>query len=216
MEAKGIACVFGGPPCQGFSLIDHRVLDDPRNRLVLDFVRLVHELNAESFVFENVKGLTIGRHKAFLKELVGAFGRVGYRCRLPWKVLNAGHFGTPQSRERFILMGVKQGRDLPDYPAPTTNMAGRSKVFPDLGFGPSCVDAIGDLPDAFETLNVCDAVATGRFGDPSDYAADLRRRNKQVWHFGYARARSTIARRTASPCAKWRDCTASPIGSVSM
>ena len=46
-----IDCVFGGPPCQGFSLIGHRALEDPRNRLVLEFVRLVRELDSRTFVF---------------------------------------------------------------------------------------------------------------------------------------------------------------------
>lgn len=189
LVGKQIDCVFGGAPCQGFSLIGHRALEDPRNELVLDFVRLVHELDAESFVFENVKGLTVGKHQAFLKELVKAFDRVGYTCRLPWKVLNAGHFGAPQSRERFILMGVKKGRALPDYPIPTTNIAGRPKLYPGLDFGPSCADAIGDLPDAdtFETLNSSDAVKTTRFGAPSEYVAELRGLKNDAWHFGYVR-----------------------------
>ena len=65
-----VDCVFGGAPCQGFSLIGHRVLDDPRNSLVLHFVRIVAELGARTFVFENVKGLTVGKHKKFLEELV--------------------------------------------------------------------------------------------------------------------------------------------------
>ena len=70
---RSVDCVFGGPPCQGFSLIGHRMLEDPRNSLVLEFVRLVAELNARTFVFENVKGLTVGQHKNFLVELVEAF-----------------------------------------------------------------------------------------------------------------------------------------------
>ena len=90
-----VDCVFGGAPCQGFSLIGHRALGDPRNKLVLEFVRIVSELKARTFVFENVKGLTVGKHKGFLKELVAAFEAVGYNVRLPWKVLNAGNFGTP-------------------------------------------------------------------------------------------------------------------------
>lgn len=186
---KKIDCVFGGAPCQGFSLIGHRVLDDPRNKLVLDFVRLVRELEAESFVFENVKGLTVGKHQAFLKELVKEFERAGYKCRLPWQVLNAAHFGTPQSRERFILMGVKKGNLLPEYPTPQTNISGRTKLYPELGFGPSCADAISDLPDAdtFETLNAVDAVKTARFGNPSDYAAELRCLKNDAWHLGYVR-----------------------------
>jgi len=189
LSGKRIDCVFGGAPCQGFSLIGHRVLDDPRNRLVEDFVRLTHELKAESFVFENVKGLTVGRHKALLKELTEAFRDVGYECRLPWRVLNAGHYGVPQARERLILMGVRKGRVIPDYPAPTTNIAGRPRLFPDLDFGPSCNDAIGDIPDAdtFEVLSAGDAVRTNRFGKPSDYAAELRGLRKNAWHFGYMR-----------------------------
>lgn len=189
LVGKKIDCVFGGAPCQGFSLIGHRVLDDPRNKLVLDFVRLVRELNAESFVFENVKGLTVGKHQAFLKELVKAFDQAGYKCQMPWKVLNAAHFGTPQSRERFILMGVKKGSALPDYPKPQTNISGRPKLYPELDFGPSCADAISDLPDAdtFETLNSSDAVKTSRFGDLSEYAAELRCLKNDAWHFGYVR-----------------------------
>ena len=189
LEGQKIDCVFGGAPCQGFSLIGHRALDDPRNKLVLDFVRLVHELDAESFVFENVKGLTVGKHKAFLKELVEAFNSAGYECRMPWQVLNAGHYGTPQSRERFILMGVKKGRTLPEYPVPTTNIAGRPKLFPELDFGPSCAEAIGDLPnaDTFETLTTSDAVKTDRFTAPSNYAAELRGLKNDAWHYGYLR-----------------------------
>ncbi|WP_353329047.1 DNA cytosine methyltransferase [Phaeobacter sp. NW0010-22] len=190
LNSEQIDCVFGGAPCQGFSLLlGQRVFDDPRNQLVLHFVRLVHELDAGSFVFENVKGFTVGKHKSFLKELVQAFDDAGYVCRLPWKILNAAHFGTPQSRERFILMGVKKGQNLPEYPEPTTNAAGRPKLYPDLGYGPTCADAIGDLPDAdtFESLRSTDAVKTIRFGQPSEYAAELRALTNDAWHYGYVR-----------------------------
>jgi DNA (cytosine-5)-methyltransferase 1 len=73
--------VFGGAPCQGFSMIGHRALDDPRNGLIRDFVRIVTELRASYFVFENVKGLTIGEHRGFLEELIEEFARAGYRTR---------------------------------------------------------------------------------------------------------------------------------------
>src|SRR6266851_9273206 len=64
-----IDVVFGGAPCQGFSMIGKRALDDPSNSLVHHFVRLVAELHPKYFVFENVKGLTIGEHKRFLEEI---------------------------------------------------------------------------------------------------------------------------------------------------
>ena len=86
-------------------------------------------------------------------------------------------------------MGVKKGKTLPTYPMPTTNISGRPKLYQELEFGPSCADAIGDLPDAdiFETLNVYDSVRTVRFGNPSEYAADLRCLTNNAWHFGYLR-----------------------------
>lgn len=184
-----VDCVFGGAPCQGFSLIGHRVLNDPRNRLVQDFVRIVSELDARTFVFENVKGLTVGRHRKFLKELVAAFDDAGYEVRQPWKVLNAGHFGTPQFRERLILFGCRKGETLPDYPAPISNLAGRSVVYDDLSQGPTCADALGDLPDAdrFQALMGSDSVKTTAYAEPSAYAAELRCMTNEAWHFGYVR-----------------------------
>ena len=184
-----VDCVFGGAPCQGFSLIGHRVLDDPRNKLVLEFVRIVAELRARFFVFENVKGLTVGKHKAFLKELVEAFDQAGYDVLVPWKVLNAGNFGTPQNRERLILLGCRKGETLPEYPKPMTNLSGRAKPIDGLRDGPSCGDALGDLPDAdkFGTLIASDTVKTSSFSNPSAYAAELRCMTNEAWHFGYVR-----------------------------
>lgn len=185
---RPVDCVFGGAPCQGFSLIGHRVLDDPRNRLVLEFVRIVAELDARTFVFENVKGLTVGSHKQFLHELVAAFAEKGYEVRLPWKVLNAGSFGTPQSRERLILLGAKDGHPLPDYPVETTRIPGR-RYGRDLPSGPTCSDALDDLPDAeaFDELTGRDAVATSAFGDASPYAAEMRCLTNDAWHFAHPR-----------------------------
>lgn len=186
---REIECVFGGPPCQGFSLIGRRVLDDPRNSLVLEFVRLVAELGARTFVFENVKGLTLGKHKVFLKELVDAFDAAGYQVRLPWRVLNAANFGVPQHRERLILLGAKKGTTLPDYPEEMTAPADQKRECPKLPKGPTCRDALGDLPDAdrFSALNNSDVVRTKKFRKPSAYAAELRCLDKKYWHFGYVR-----------------------------
>ena len=186
---RTVDCVFGGPPCQGFSMIGHRVLDDPRNQLVLDFVRIVKELDARTFVFENVKGLTVGRHRQFLGELVEAFDAAGYSVRQPWKVLDAAHYGVPQHRERLILLGAKKGSAIPDYPSPITSPADGKKAVKDLPIGPTCYDALGDIPDAdkFPGLSKSDKVRTSGYGQPSPYAAELRMRTNEAWHFGYVR-----------------------------
>lgn len=211
VEEGGIDCVFGGAPCQGFSLIGHRILDDPRNELVRDFVRIVVELQARTFVFENVKGLTVGKHRAFLDELVEEFSKVGYNVRVPWQVLNAGHFDIPQSRERLILLGARTGEVLPEYPALLTNIAGGRYQIEDLPIGPTCADALQDLPDAdrFQTLIGSDAVATSAFGQPSTYAARLRCLTNDAWHFGYVRewnpgTLTSSARTTHTPISRRR------------
>lgn len=180
---RSIDCVFGGPPCQGFSLIGHRVLDDPRNRLVLEFVRIVKELDARTFVFENVKGLTIGRHRSFLRELTDAFQSAGYVVNLPWSVLDAADHGVPQKRERLILLGAKEGVGLPEYPSALSEQNGNrpSRV--------TCSDALSDLPDAdeFAGLESNDAVRILKWGVPSVYASEMRCLSNDAWHHGYMR-----------------------------
>ncbi len=186
---RDIDCVFGGPPCQGFSMIGQRALDDDRNRLVLEFVRLVVELNPRTFVFENVKGLTLGKHRSFLEELVEAFEAGGYRVRLPWSVLNAAHFGTPQSRERLILLGAREGQKMPQYPKVQTAIAGRNRAGGSVEVGPNCEDALGDLPDVerFHQLFESDHVGVIKWNKPSRYAAEMRCLSNEAWHFGYIR-----------------------------
>lgn len=186
--SKRVDVVFGGPPCQGFSLIGHRVLDDPRNGLVLDFVRIVAELKAAYFVFENVKGLTVGQHRCLLDELIDAFDSVGYHTLLPWRVLDAADFGVPQHRERLILIGARKGLPLPSYPDPTSQPADTS-TFEFLPTGPTCRDALDDLPDAeeFKALWLQDEVVTGKWGSPSQYAKRMRCIGKNAWGYGYKR-----------------------------
>jgi DNA (cytosine-5)-methyltransferase 1 len=188
---RPVDVVFGGAPCQGFSLMGQRALDDPRNALVREFVRIVNELDASYFVFENVKGLTVGEHRLFLEELIAAFDGRGYRVLLPWKVLNASFFGVPQNRERLILMGARQGLPLPEYPEPITRPA-RAAKFAALGLpeGPSCHDALSDLPDpeTFDALIERDDTFLPCWQKPhSTYAQEMRCLEKGAWHFGYPR-----------------------------
>jgi len=186
---RKVEVVFGGAPCQGFSLIGQRALDDPRNSLVKEFVRIVGELDSDYFVFENVKGLTLGRHRQFLEELIDAFRKLGYQVRLPWKVLNAAHYGVPQARERLILMGAKEGLKLPTYPHLQTVPADSAASLSDLKKGPSVYEALSDLPEAedYPELAHSDEVANAVWGVPSDYAKTMRCLSNEAWHFGYPR-----------------------------
>ena len=185
---RRIDAVFGGAPCQGFSMIGHRALDDPRNSLVRDFVRLVAELRPAYFVFENVKGLTLGQHRLFLDELIDAFSAADYRVLSPWNVFDVADYGVPQHRERLILIGARRGETLPEYPPAMFSPADKAPVG-NLPLGPSCRDALGDLPDAdeYDDLLGTDEVRTHDFGSPSKYARSLRCLGDAGWYCGYRR-----------------------------
>ncbi|CAH4958871.1 DNA cytosine methyltransferase [Klebsiella pneumoniae] len=175
LDGKEIDVVFGGAPCQGFSLIGKRALDDPRNQLVSHFVRLVKELSPKYCVFENVKGLTIGKHAKFLSEIIESLNDAGYNVLTPYKVLNASKFGVPQSRERLFLIAAKRGQELPSYPQP-------------LDHSVTVGDAISDLPDAdtFSELKKQDSVQAS-WTTKSKYARILRGLEQDKSDYGYDR-----------------------------
>ncbi len=174
LDEADIDVVFGGAPCQGFSLIGKRALDDPRNGLVYHFVRLVQELRPKYFVFENVKGLTLGQHRRFLDEVIEAFQAADYEVILPYQVLNAADYGVPQARHRLFLMGARRGQMPPQYPAPAGCVTIRQ--------------AIGDLPEA-ETYDILwkQEWAPAKFGRPSAYASFLRGQRLDPNDFSYSR-----------------------------
>lgn len=172
---KEIDVVIGGAPCQGFSLIGKRALDDDRNKLVYHYVRLVLELKPKYFVFENVKGLTVGKHKQFLVEIMDAFKDGGYDVVSDYKVLNAADYGVPQDRRRLFLMGGRKGIALPSYPEP-------------LSIRTTVGDAIGDIPDAekYPELWGRDWVYA-KFGEQSLYSSYLHGVGKDPSDFSYPR-----------------------------
>lgn len=158
---RDIDVVFGGAPCQGFSMMGKRAMDDPRNQLVFHYVRLVKELNPKYCVFENVKGLTVGKHKQFLNEIIEALKGAGYDVLIDYKVLNAADFGVPQDRRRLFLIGARRGQDLPKYPESISSV--------------TVSEAIADLPNAddFKELETADNVRIS-FKTASLYARRLR------------------------------------------
>ncbi|OPY57504.1 MAG: Modification methylase HaeIII [Pelotomaculum sp. PtaU1.Bin035] len=126
-ESRGILLeevelIAGGPPCQGFSYIGPRSLNDSRNRLFLEFIRIVNIVRPKAFIAENVKGiLSFARHG--IPKLLGQiFDRLGYN--LSFDVVNSMEFGVPQDRIRVIFSGIRRdvadslGFDFLSAPAP--------------------------------------------------------------------------------------------------
>ena len=105
----------GSPPCQGFSTAGSRQMEDPRNALFLEFVRLLDGLQPRAFVMENVPGMVKGKMKLVFAEAIVAMKACGYNVAA--RVLNAAHYGVPQDRHRVIFVGVREDLGVkPSYP----------------------------------------------------------------------------------------------------
>ncbi|MCC0179051.1 DNA cytosine methyltransferase [Waterburya agarophytonicola K14] len=211
---RDIDVVFGGPPCQGFSLMGKRNLDDDRNSLVSHFVRLVLDLKPKFFVMENVKGITIGKQKEVLHQTMETFKQQGYQVREDYQVLNAANYGVPQNRRRLFLIGCRQGWNLPDYPTALTQPPNKKSTNKKstarkrkpavenlLPSTPNVRDAIGDIPEVncYPELEYRDWVMVD-YGTPSFYASQLRNLVSIEDNYAYSREYNpqllTCSRRT--------------------
>lgn len=103
--------IFGGPPCQGFSYMGRRALDDPRNALLQRFFYFVNALLPRVFVMENVPGLLADASAALLQEAISSVA-VDYEV-LPPVVLDAAQFGAATKRRRVIVIGYIPGAVSP-------------------------------------------------------------------------------------------------------
>jgi len=105
--------IFGGFPCQGFSSGGKRKVDDPRNQMYLQFVRVVKNIKPKFFIGENVTGLTTmksGHLKSdplLIDNIKKAFKDIGYE--MTQQVVEANEFSVPQKRKRIILVGWQNG-----------------------------------------------------------------------------------------------------------
>ena len=113
---REIDVVYGGPPCQGFSLIGKRQANDPRNKLLVEFARLITELRPRYFVIENVAGLMVGNARTVLASALRVVRAGGYRVVTPVRTLNAKDCGVPQNRERVVVLGYRADQVSPAYP----------------------------------------------------------------------------------------------------
>jgi DNA (cytosine-5)-methyltransferase 1 len=111
-QYRGIDLVFGGPPCQGFSVAGKMDASDPRSKLIFSFADVVNLVKPQAFVMENVKALgSLSRFEVVRKSLLSAFDDAGYTCEL--FVLNASDFGVPQARERMFIVGFRNSKNIP-------------------------------------------------------------------------------------------------------
>ena len=139
---KSADVVIGGFPCQDFSLAGKRKgLNAQRGKLYQSMAKVIALLKPKVFLAENVKGLISWGNGLAIRTIVDDFLKLGYNVK--YKVFNAADYGVPQTRERVIIVGVRNDLDADiEWPKPTHSVANKN-LKPWL----TIKDAIGDLED---------------------------------------------------------------------
>lgn len=115
LQSGELDILDGSPPCQGFSTAGKRLIDDPRNQLFREYVRLLRGLQPKVFVMENVSGMVKGKMKLIFVDILKELKDSGYRVSA--RLLNAMWFNVPQSRQRMIFIGVRDDLGIePSHP----------------------------------------------------------------------------------------------------
>lgn len=149
---KEIDCLVGGPPCPAYSksrfyLKDKkRALEDENSFTLYNYFRALEELNPKVFFFENVHGFVFKPHQAAFELLKEQSEELGYD--ISYRVINTADYGVPQTRERFICVGVKKGFGEPFvFPEPTHYNPEKYSELLHKQMKPwvTCGDVLGDL-----------------------------------------------------------------------
>lgn len=140
-----IDLIVGGPPCQAYSTVGKRLVDDPKGKLFHEYYRVLKELSPKVFLFENVKGLLSMQGGKLLKTIISLFESLEYK--VVYKVLNSADYGAPQVRERVIIIGTKFNTKF-NYPEPShyNPEEGQTLLTQKLKPYLTLAEAISDLP----------------------------------------------------------------------
>lgn len=131
-KEKKVNMIIGGPPCQGFSLKGKKLgLDDPRNYLFKEYLKIVEELKPEVFIIENVKALLSTSAGWFKNQIIEEVTKMGYFVECG--VLTASDFGVPQARQRAIFICSKNKNISLPEPTCQKNITVKDAIY-DLAF----------------------------------------------------------------------------------
>lgn len=193
IKKNDVGVIVGGPPCQGFSSIRpfrSSNDDDPRNTLFEEYASFVNFFRPKCFVLENVVGIATHKKGKTVEIMQQCFHDIGYYS--DWKLLNSAHFGVPQKRERFIMIGVERGGTIA-FPEPTHHYNGatigykdRSKIIVPEEYGlfnrkelPQAItvmEAIDDLPAIESGQNAIEYTSPSK----TKYQKERRKGNKEL------------------------------------
>ncbi|KAJ8922234.1 hypothetical protein NQ315_004171 [Exocentrus adspersus] len=191
LPVKGeVEMLVGGPPCQGFSGMNRFNAGQYslfKNSLVVSFLSYCEYYRPKYFILENVRNFVSFKRSMVLKLTIRCLLAIGYQ--VTFGVLQAGHYGVPQTRRRLILIAAAPGYALPKYPEPlhVFNRRGTQLSFAVDGcrydngcewtesapYRTICVrDAMSDLPDI---KNGCNTIEMSYDGDTVSHFQKLMR-----------------------------------------
>ena len=149
--------IAAGTPCQGFSMVGPRNINDPRNKLFLQLLKFVKTFKPKMFVMENVPGILTMDNGKVIERIINSFSRIGYFIQ--YKILSASEFGVPQDRKRIFIIGTM--KKIPS-----------EKLFPKPeGKKVSVSEAISDL----EFLGINEKATVHKIGPKSRYQSKMRK-----------------------------------------
>jgi DNA (cytosine-5)-methyltransferase 1 len=209
----------GGPPCQGFSInAPIRTLDDQRNHLFKEYLRIAKTLRPKAILIENVPGLVSLGKGTVVRAIYRYLENMGYSVN--HKILFAGHYGVPQMRFRTIFVAIRDGAKF-NFPEPTHNASAKANfsgakelcfpLSPSPLFAQNLMpkttvwDAISDLP----ILKLGESIHDGQYGAPAanSFQEFLRKDSSGVFNHACARlGASNLERLRHIPQGgSWRD-----------
>lgn len=158
--------IFGGPPCQGFSLSNTKTRNskNKNNFLFYEFVRFVNELQPEWFLFENVEGITGYNKGKMVEQIKECFRDIGYDTTED--VLYASDYGVPQHRNRFFMVGNRIGIEF-QFPRKNPNKVNVN-------------DAISDLPKLENGAKINSLPYRKPVNEVSSYARKMRKKSSEA------------------------------------
>lgn len=217
-EYKEIDLIAGGPPCQGFSVnAPIRSLDDPRNHLFKEYLRIVNEIRPKAVIIENVPGIISLGKGTIVEQIYEILNGMGYK--VDHKILFAGHYGVPQMRFRTVFIAIRDRREAIVFPEPeyyataVANFGGSKTLCYNLTPMDELVlksrttvwDAIGDLPEIVGGAG--DGVYEYPQSPETEYQRYVRKNSKKITsHFCAKLSAINIERLKYIPQGgSWRD-----------
>ena len=163
-QKENIVGVIGGPPCQGYSTVGTRDVNDPRNHLYLEYCRVVEAIKPKFFVIENVKGLLTLNNGMFKDDIIDRFSKLGYN--ISFKVLNASNYGVPQNRQRVFFVGLKDEEfDFPE----------------EKDYKVSTFEALSDLP-SLDIREECLEIYPYKDNEVNEYQKLMRKDSDMIYN----------------------------------